>query len=217
VRPDPEYSEDLGPISPESSHSFNFQHYLLTQMPGLFRQAAEDHLGRHIHAQETLTMAAIPTLIQESLQKAFDQWEAASGPGLFPASTQSPASFGPFANNGAAVASPSSPHPPSWSNGDIAQMSTNPYAPTAMECATSWPGISQSLEPMTLTSGEPTWLSPSTTTGFEPYHAYYLPTTGVSDAGFGSYIPSTDGNHNDPYTNHDTQMSGEGHGDAGYF
>lgn len=217
MRPDPEYAEDLGPISAESSHSLNFQHFLLRQMPILFRQAAEEHMGRHIQAQEALVMEAIPSIIQDSLQKAFDQWEAASGPGAFPHSIQSPVSLDSFVTNATSVVSPSSPHPTPWTNGDIAQMSTNPYASATLEPATSWASMSQGLEPMTLTSGGPGWLPPSTTTGFDPYHAYFLPTSGVSDPVFGSFMTPTIGNHGDSYINHDTGMGGEVHGDPGYI
>ncbi|KAM7188267.1 hypothetical protein V8F20_010644, partial [Naviculisporaceae sp. PSN 640] len=73
--PYPAYTEDLGPISPESRDSLGIQHHLLIRMPELFRQAAEEYLGRHLQGQDVLRMDAISHIIQESLNKAFREYE----------------------------------------------------------------------------------------------------------------------------------------------
>ncbi|KAK4217487.1 hypothetical protein QBC37DRAFT_260462, partial [Rhypophila decipiens] len=75
--PYPEYTEDLGPISPEVRESLGIQHYLLVMMPELFRRAAEEYLGgqNQIQAGEVLRTEAISTIIQNSLNKAFREYE----------------------------------------------------------------------------------------------------------------------------------------------
>lgn len=79
MRPDPEVAEDLGPISSESRASLDLQHFLLTEMPRLFTQTAEEHAGRRIEAREGLPMESIPRIIEEALQKAFRAWEVGRG------------------------------------------------------------------------------------------------------------------------------------------
>ncbi|KAL2129005.1 hypothetical protein VTI74DRAFT_8359 [Chaetomium olivicolor] len=74
-----EVSEDLAPVSSESHESLNFQHFLLSQMPGLFTKTAEEHVGRRLRAQDGLTMDTIPRIIEDALQKAFRVWEARVG------------------------------------------------------------------------------------------------------------------------------------------
>ncbi|KAK3376976.1 hypothetical protein B0T24DRAFT_620209 [Lasiosphaeria ovina] len=73
--PYPEFTEDLGPISSESKNNLGLQHFLLTQLPQLFRRTAEEHAGRFIQSHETLSMDSIPNIIEESLQRAFKAWE----------------------------------------------------------------------------------------------------------------------------------------------
>ncbi|SPQ24516.1 70b163b4-35a9-473d-9b67-890a8383f933 [Thermothielavioides terrestris] len=73
--PYPEPAEDLAPTSSEPHVSLNFQHFLLTQMPGLFTSTAEEHAGRHLQAHEGLPMEAIPRIIEDALQKAFRLWQ----------------------------------------------------------------------------------------------------------------------------------------------
>lgn len=79
MRPDPEVAEDLRPISSEFRVALEFQHFLLAEMPRLFTQTAEEHAGRHIQAHEALTMDSIPSIIGDSLQKAFRTWETRRG------------------------------------------------------------------------------------------------------------------------------------------
>jgi hypothetical protein len=75
-RPDPEAAEDMGPTTVESQVSFNFQHFLLSEMPTLFTRTAEEHAGRHLQSHEGLALEVIPGIIQDALQKAFRAWEA---------------------------------------------------------------------------------------------------------------------------------------------
>jgi hypothetical protein len=79
MRPDPEVGDDLGPISSESRVLLNFQHFLLTEMPSLFTQTAEEHAGRHIQAGEGLPMESIPRIIDDALRKAIRAWETGTG------------------------------------------------------------------------------------------------------------------------------------------
>ncbi|KAL2263204.1 hypothetical protein VTK26DRAFT_7778 [Humicola hyalothermophila] len=74
--PYPEPAEDIVPGLSESHGSLGFQHFLLTEMPRLFTRTAEEHAGRQLQSHEALPMAAIPKIIEESLQKAFRTWEA---------------------------------------------------------------------------------------------------------------------------------------------
>ncbi|KAK4154092.1 hypothetical protein C8A00DRAFT_14760 [Chaetomidium leptoderma] len=71
-----EPAEDMIPTTSESHASLNFQHFLLTEMPGLFTRTAEEHAGRHMQAHDKLPMEAIPRIIEEALHKAFRTWEA---------------------------------------------------------------------------------------------------------------------------------------------
>jgi len=63
-------------VSSESQASLGFQHFLLSEMPGLFTRTAEQHVGRRLQAREGLAMDAIPRIIDEALRKAFTAWEA---------------------------------------------------------------------------------------------------------------------------------------------
>ncbi|EAQ83474.1 hypothetical protein CHGG_09878 [Chaetomium globosum CBS 148.51] len=74
--PYPEAAEDMGPKTAESSVSFNFQHFLLSEMPTLFTRTAEEHAGRHLQAHDELALGAIPRIIEDALHKAFRAWEA---------------------------------------------------------------------------------------------------------------------------------------------
>ncbi|KAK4111703.1 hypothetical protein N656DRAFT_148524 [Canariomyces notabilis] len=77
--PYPEVGDDLGPISSETRVLLNFQHFLLTEMPSLFTQTAEEHAGRHIQAGEGLPMGSIPRIIDDALRKAIRAWETGTG------------------------------------------------------------------------------------------------------------------------------------------
>ena len=66
----------MGPTTAESQVSFNFQHFLLSEMPTLFTRTAEEHAGRRLQSHEGLALEAIPGIIQDALQKAFRAWEA---------------------------------------------------------------------------------------------------------------------------------------------
>ncbi|KAK3902506.1 hypothetical protein C8A05DRAFT_44083 [Staphylotrichum tortipilum] len=74
--PYPEAADDMTHVSSESQASFDFQHFLLSEMPGLFTQTAEQHAGRRLQARDGLAMDAIPRIIDEALRKAFTAWEA---------------------------------------------------------------------------------------------------------------------------------------------
>ncbi|KAH6847597.1 hypothetical protein B0I37DRAFT_147976 [Chaetomium sp. MPI-CAGE-AT-0009] len=74
--PYPEAAEDMGPTTTESSVSFNFQHFLLSELPTLFTRTAEEHAGRRLQAHEGLALEAIPGIIEGALHKAFRTWEA---------------------------------------------------------------------------------------------------------------------------------------------
>ncbi|KAK4143397.1 uncharacterized protein C8A04DRAFT_28820 [Dichotomopilus funicola] len=74
--PYPEVAEDLAPVTSDTHISLDFQHYLLTEMPGLFRRAAEEHAGRPLQQHEGLTMESIPSIMNDALQKAFQAWES---------------------------------------------------------------------------------------------------------------------------------------------
>ncbi|KAK3306091.1 uncharacterized protein B0T15DRAFT_218187 [Chaetomium strumarium] len=74
--PYPELTGDLAPVSSESRLSLAFQHFMLTEMPGLVTKTAEEHAGRRLQAYEGLPMEAIPRIIEDALRKAFQTWEA---------------------------------------------------------------------------------------------------------------------------------------------
>ncbi|KAK3292919.1 uncharacterized protein B0H64DRAFT_203301 [Chaetomium fimeti] len=74
--PYPEAAEDMGPSTADSSVSFNFQHFLLSELPTLFTRTAEEHAGRRLQAHEGLALELIPGIIEGALHKAFRTWEA---------------------------------------------------------------------------------------------------------------------------------------------
>ena len=76
MKPDPELAEDIKPVTPEPRNSMDFQHFLLLEMPQIFRQTAEVHAGRRIEDHESLAMESISFVITESISKAFQQWES---------------------------------------------------------------------------------------------------------------------------------------------
>jgi hypothetical protein len=49
---------------------------MLSEMPRLVTETAEEHAGRHLQAHEGLPMEAIPRIIEDALRKAFRTWEA---------------------------------------------------------------------------------------------------------------------------------------------
>jgi len=71
---------DIRPPSAESQNSITFQHFLVSEMPQFFRQTAESHYGRHIEDHDSLTMDSINFIISESVNKAFQEWEARGNP-----------------------------------------------------------------------------------------------------------------------------------------
>lgn len=72
---DSEPAEDMVVPTSEPNVSLTFQHFLLTEMPGLVTKTAEEHAGRRLQAHDGLSMEAIPKIIEEALHKAFRTWE----------------------------------------------------------------------------------------------------------------------------------------------
>ena len=62
-------------LSSEALVSFQFQHFLLTEMPGFFVQTAAEHARRPLRAHDALPMEAIPRIIEDALKKAFGTWK----------------------------------------------------------------------------------------------------------------------------------------------
>ncbi|KAK3690224.1 hypothetical protein B0T22DRAFT_379539 [Podospora appendiculata] len=117
--PYPEYTDDLGHLSPEAHNKLDFQHYLLTSLPRLFHQTAEEHAGRHMQALDVLPMESIPKIIDDSLHRAFRAWESQG--------RNVPAYFSPTFS----VSENGSGAPPSpWGQPEPSQNSNKTYAPT---------------------------------------------------------------------------------------
>ncbi|KAK5662209.1 hypothetical protein OQA88_8114 [Cercophora sp. LCS_1] len=76
--PYPEVAQDL-PASPESRNNLNFQHFLLQQMPLIFRQTAATHYGRPFADHDMLTIEGINRIITDSINRAFEDWQATDG------------------------------------------------------------------------------------------------------------------------------------------
>lgn len=74
VSTDPEYAEDFQPMGAESRNFLEFQHYLLTEMPRLFTQAAYEYAGQHIQDQVVLRVDDVNKIIEDTLQQAYDTW-----------------------------------------------------------------------------------------------------------------------------------------------
>lgn len=72
--PYPEYAEDFQPMGAESRNVLEFQHYLLTEMPRLFTQAAYEYAGQHIQEQVLLRIDDVNKIIEDTLQQAYDTW-----------------------------------------------------------------------------------------------------------------------------------------------
>lgn len=72
--PYPEYAEDFQPMGAESRNVLEFQHYLLTEMPRLFTQAAYEYAGQHIQDQVVLRIDDVNKIIEDTLQEAYDAW-----------------------------------------------------------------------------------------------------------------------------------------------
>ncbi|KAK3949719.1 hypothetical protein QBC32DRAFT_219049 [Pseudoneurospora amorphoporcata] len=72
--PYPEYAEDFQPMGAESRNVLEFQHYLLTEMPRLFTQAAYEYAGQHIQDQVLLRVDDVNKIIEDTLQQAYDTW-----------------------------------------------------------------------------------------------------------------------------------------------
>ncbi|KAK3388604.1 hypothetical protein B0T20DRAFT_98842 [Sordaria brevicollis] len=72
--PYPEYAEDFQPMGAESRNVLEFQHYLLTEMPRLFTQAAYEYAGQHIQDQVVLRIDDVNKIIEDTLQQAYDAW-----------------------------------------------------------------------------------------------------------------------------------------------
>ena len=132
MKPDPELAEDIKPASPESRNSMDFQHFLLVEMPGIFRQTAEVHAGRRIDDHETLTMDSIGFVITESINKAFQQWESSG----FPVPRHlSPASFVPESS---VHASPSLPLDPPVVSSFVSEPMNYPTFPEQAAADSFW-------------------------------------------------------------------------------
>jgi hypothetical protein len=71
---------DIRPPSVESQTNFTFQHFLVSEMPQIFRQTAESHYGRRIDDHDHLTMDSINFIITEAVTKAFQEWESRGNP-----------------------------------------------------------------------------------------------------------------------------------------
>lgn len=67
------------PASPESRNNLNFQHFLLQQMPQIFRQTAATHYAQPLADHVILTVEGIDQIITESINKAFEEWQAIDG------------------------------------------------------------------------------------------------------------------------------------------
>ncbi|KAK4452022.1 hypothetical protein QBC34DRAFT_38242 [Podospora aff. communis PSN243] len=80
TRPDPELAPDIRPPSAESQNAFTFQHFLVSEMPQIFRQTAESHCGRRIDDHDHLTMESVNFIMTEAINKAFQEWEARGNP-----------------------------------------------------------------------------------------------------------------------------------------
>ncbi|KAK3348663.1 hypothetical protein B0T25DRAFT_227331 [Lasiosphaeria hispida] len=89
--PYPEMAEDLKPVTPEARTELEFHHFLLAEVPRLFEQAAEEHIGRPIGSHDSLAMESVHSIITESLQRAFSEWRARGNP----SPRTSPGSFFP--------------------------------------------------------------------------------------------------------------------------
>ncbi|KAK1753245.1 hypothetical protein QBC47DRAFT_388062 [Echria macrotheca] len=77
--PYPELAPDIQPVAPESRNNLNFQLFLLSEMPQIFRQTAATHHGRYLDDNESLTMESINNILKESITRAFQDWEATGG------------------------------------------------------------------------------------------------------------------------------------------
>lgn len=74
--PDPGVADDIRSISPES-HSLDFNHFLLAEMPQIFRRSAESYLRRqHLEDHHTLALGDVDALIKQSIHLAFQEWES---------------------------------------------------------------------------------------------------------------------------------------------
>lgn len=57
----------------------SFQLFLLTEMPQVFRQRAAAHHNRYMEDNDTLTMESVNTILKESINQVFQDWEASGG------------------------------------------------------------------------------------------------------------------------------------------
>lgn len=73
--PYPELAPDIRPPSAESHNSLTFQHFLVSEMPQIFRQTAESHYRRPVEGHDSLTMDSISFILGEAVSKAFQEWE----------------------------------------------------------------------------------------------------------------------------------------------
>lgn len=75
----PEPADDMTSTNSEQHTSLNLQHFLLTELPGLFAKTAEERAGRRLQPRDGLPMEAIPSILEDVLQKAFRAYEAGGG------------------------------------------------------------------------------------------------------------------------------------------
>lgn len=90
--PYPELTADMRQASSETQNNLQFQHFLLTTMPQLFRQTAEEHARMHTGGRGDLGLD-LDAVITDALTKAFREWEVTSGRTIPPQS--SPANLFP--------------------------------------------------------------------------------------------------------------------------
>ncbi|KAK4235895.1 hypothetical protein C8A03DRAFT_17418 [Achaetomium macrosporum] len=159
--PYPEPTDDLAPVSSEPRLSLDFQHFLLSEMPGLVTKTAEEHAGRRLQAHEGLPMEAIPRIIEDALRKAFRAWDATSS--HLPTREASVASMSFLSETpppslaysfGQSTAYPS-PQPPAAINHNFpnGQFSTTDFTPEIGHAASA--DDSGFTEDMLFTSGPP--------------------------------------------------------------
>ena len=75
---DPEYTQDMGPISFASRRNLDLQHWLLSELPRLFHETAQARVGKPIQPHDALAMKHIQTILDEALRQAFTTWEERS-------------------------------------------------------------------------------------------------------------------------------------------
>ncbi|KAK0724562.1 hypothetical protein B0H67DRAFT_108307 [Lasiosphaeris hirsuta] len=176
--PYPEVAEDLKPISPEARTDLEFHHFLLTEVPRLFEQAAEEHIGRPIGSRDSLAMESVHSIITDSLHRAFREWGARGNP----SPRTSPCSFFP---NPSTVSPPnqfiSTPAMLSEPFGTTPQM-TNTFQPQSLTGA-YWP---YSGGGEAFTESTPRFTHDEPSCGFVENLDSFAPATSQANYGYGT-------------------------------